>query len=65
MNMTWTPQRASFPHLRHRRKRQNGWIRDMVRENRLNPGGFYPSSICFKKRVEAKELGFHARGGPA
>ena len=38
--MTWTPQRASFPHLRHRRKRQNGWIRDMVREHQLTPADF-------------------------
>ena len=38
--MTWTPQKASFPHLRHRRKRQNGWIREMVREHRLTPADF-------------------------
>jgi len=38
--MSWTPQRASFPHLRHRRKRQAGWIRDMVREHQLTPADF-------------------------
>lgn len=38
--MTWTPARASFPHLRHRRKRATSWVRDMVRENDLTPADF-------------------------
>ncbi|MBT6175916.1 MAG: porphobilinogen synthase [Deltaproteobacteria bacterium] len=38
--MSWTPHGASFPHLRHRRKRQNAWVRDMVREHRLCPADF-------------------------
>ena len=35
--MAWVPHRALFPELRHRRKRAHGWIRDLVRENRLHP----------------------------
>ena len=35
--MNWVPQRSSYPALRHRRKRQSPWIRDLARENTLSP----------------------------
>ncbi len=31
---------AQFPSMRHRRRRKQGWIREMVRENRLSPADF-------------------------
>ncbi len=33
--MSWTPQRATFPTVRHRRKRASGWMRSLVAENTL------------------------------
>ena len=38
--MNWTPQRARYPVLRHRRKRSSPWIREMVAENHLRPADF-------------------------
>lgn len=35
--MSFTPVLASFPALRHRRRRRYGWIREMVAETHLSP----------------------------
>ena len=35
--MNWVTQRSKFPALRHRRKRQASWIRELVSENYLLP----------------------------
>ena len=35
--MNWIPQQATYPALRHRRKRHSPWIRDLTRENHLTP----------------------------
>jgi porphobilinogen synthase len=35
--MNWVTQRSKFPALRHRRKRQAPWIRELVSENYLLP----------------------------
>ena len=35
--MNWVTQRANYPALRHRRKRQTSWTRELVSENHLLP----------------------------
>ena len=35
--MNWVTQRANYPALRHRRKRQTAWTRELVSENHLLP----------------------------